>query len=117
VIVDDDLAPGSVVDDLSRRRLAVVEGDEVAELVYQIEGDRLILIHTGVPDAFRGRGIGGELVRAALDKAQRQGLVVVPWCPFARKWLKEHEEKAAGVVIDFKTMPPGHSGAASAPTT
>jgi hypothetical protein len=31
---------------------------------------------------------------------------LVPWCPFARRWLKEHPEAAEGVSIDWETLPP-----------
>lgn len=81
------------------------EGVE-AELVYRAEGDRLILVHTGVPDALGGRGIGGRLVTAALARARTQGLTIVPWCPFARRWLQEHARATEGVLIDWTTPPP-----------
>jgi predicted GNAT family acetyltransferase len=71
----------------------------VAELVYQLEGDRLLLIHTGVPRSLEGRGIGGKLVAAAIGEAGRRGLTVVPLCPFARDWLRRHPDVAATVPI------------------
>jgi predicted GNAT family acetyltransferase len=87
------------------RFVARVDGHE-AELVYRLAGDRLTLVHTEVPEALGGRGLGGHLVRAALDRARREGLTVVPWCPFARRWLREHEDEATGVTIDWRTPPP-----------
>ena len=51
---------------------------------------RLILVHTEVPEHLAGRGIGGSLVRAALDRAASDHLTIVPRCPFARRWLKNH---------------------------
>jgi hypothetical protein len=85
----------------------VVHGDGgEAELVYLVDGDRLYLIHTEVPEAWGGRGIGGRLVRAAIRRAQADALTVVPWCPFARRWLKEHPDEAGGIGVDFTTPPP-----------
>ena len=52
-----------------------------------------------------GHGLGGRLVRAALDRAARDGLTVVPWCPFARHWLEEHPEEAARVTLDWDSSP------------
>lgn len=79
----------------------MVEADgKVAELVYQLEGDRLLLIHTGVPRALEGRGFGGKLVAAAMDEAKRRGLTVVPLCPFARGWLVRHPDVAATVPVE-----------------
>ncbi|HVL80864.1 MAG TPA: GNAT family N-acetyltransferase [Actinomycetota bacterium] len=68
---------------------AHVEG-RVAELVYRQDADRLILIHTGVPEELGGRGIGGALVSAARDHAHRNTLTIEARCPFARRWLREH---------------------------
>lgn len=80
----------------------MIEADgRVAELVYQLEdGDRLLLIHTGVPRALEGRGFGSMLVAAAIDEARRRGLTIVPLCPFARDWLARHPDVAATVPVD-----------------
>ena len=77
-----------------------------AELVYRSEPGRLILVHTEVPDALGGRGLGGRLVRAAIAEALSGGLTLVPWCPFARRWLRDHPDAAAGVTIDWRDLPP-----------
>jgi len=96
-----------VVDAADESRFVIrgADGHE-AELVYRIEGDRLELIHTGVPEAWGGRAIGGHLVRAALQRARADRLTVVPWCPFADRWLRDHPDEAAGVVIDWEAPPP-----------
>jgi uncharacterized protein len=99
-------ADDAVVDDIAGSRFVLREGGTEAELLYVIEGDTMLLVHTEVPTAWGGRGIGGRLVRAALGKAQANNLTVVPWCPFARRWLQEHPEAAAVVTIDWKTPRP-----------
>ncbi len=78
-----------------------VDGQE-AELIYRVEGTYLVLIHTEVPEALEGRGLGGTLVREALDRAARDGLTVVPLCPFARRWLGHHPDDATRVPIDWE---------------
>jgi hypothetical protein len=60
----------------------------------------MVLVHTGVPGALEGRGVGGLLVRAAVGYAAGEGLTVVPACPFARAWLQRHPDVAALVPID-----------------
>lgn len=101
---DDDAA---VIDDRRRHRFLLREGAEEAELVYRTEdGDRLVLVHTGVPDPLGGQGIGGRLVRAAVERAARTGETVAPWCPFARRWLREHPDVAATITIDWSEPPP-----------
>ncbi|HTU37656.1 MAG TPA: GNAT family N-acetyltransferase [Acidimicrobiales bacterium] len=97
------------VDDVPAESRFVVRGsDGAAELEYQLSGDRLILVHTEVPDAWEGHGVGGQLVRAAIERAAANELTLVPWCPFARRWLGEHkgEVDAAGVSIDWDTPRP-----------
>src|ERR1700691_1380325 len=99
---DDD----AVVDDSAGSRFVVREGGAEAELLYVIEGDRMLLVHTEVPAAWGGRGIGGRLVRSALSPAQPNSLTRVRWCPFARRWLQEHPDAAWAVLIDWETPPP-----------
>jgi uncharacterized protein len=73
----------------------------LAELAYRVRGDRLVLAHTEVPLELEGRGIGGRLVTAAVDRAAHEGLTFVPLCPFARGWLERHPEAAGRAVIDW----------------
>jgi hypothetical protein len=94
-----------VVDDTASRYVISQDGTE-AELVYALQGDRLILAHTEVPEEWGGHGIGGRLVRTALARAQANDLTVVPWCPFARRWLQQHPDEAAAVAIDWDTPRP-----------
>jgi uncharacterized protein len=95
-----------VVDDTAASRFVIREDGTEAELVYLVEGDRLLLLHTEVPVEWGGRGIAGRLVQAALERARANALTVVPWCPFARRWLGDHPAKAAAVDIDWETPRP-----------
>lgn len=70
---------------------ATVDG-EVAVLEYRREGRQMIIVHTGVPDAIGGRGIAGELVRAAFEFARSQGWHVRPKCSYAAGWVERHPE-------------------------
>jgi predicted GNAT family acetyltransferase len=64
-----------------------------------------VLVHTEVPDSLGGRGLGGKLVLAAIDKAAQDGMTLVPLCPFARAWLERHPAEAARVPIDWGSQP------------
>jgi len=94
-----------VVDQTANSRFVVEVDGHAARLEYRLNGDRFILVHTEVPDELEGRGIGGSLVRAALDRARAAELTVVPWCEFARSWLEKHENEAATVEIDWESRP------------
>ena len=52
------------------------------------------------------QGVGGRLVEAALAKARTDKLTIVPWCPYARRWLQEHPDEARKVTIDWETPRP-----------
>jgi predicted GNAT family acetyltransferase len=96
----------AVEDDRDNSRLLVVEGRDAAQLDYQVEDDRLYLLHTEVPEAFRGQGIGAQLVAGAVEKAAKENLTIVPWCPYARRWLKDHPHASAEATVDFTIPPP-----------
>ena len=91
--------PGEVMDDVANHRFVFAQDGAVAELVYRRNGNRLVLLHTEVPERLGGRGIGGQLVRAAIERAVAEGLTVVPSCPYARKWLDDHPDVAATVPL------------------
>lgn len=92
--------------DPGESRFVIEEEGVESELRYGKRADRLILIHTGVPDALSGRGIGGRLVRAARDHARAEHLTIVPSCPFARRWLADHAGEAEDVSIDWEPLHP-----------
>ncbi|GAB2522017.1 GNAT family N-acetyltransferase [Lysobacter humi (ex Lee et al. 2017)] len=68
-----------------------VDGHD-AEVSYHRSGDVLELTHTGVPDAIGGRGIAGDLVRAAFEHARAEGLRVRPVCSYAAAWSRRHPD-------------------------
>lgn len=94
--------PG-VLDIPSERRFVLRQDGATAELDYEVKAGRLIILHTGVPNEMGGKGVGGRLVRAAIERAGRDHLTVVPVCPFARKWLHEHPDVAATGEVDFRS--------------
>ncbi|HTL95069.1 MAG TPA: GNAT family N-acetyltransferase [Gemmatimonadaceae bacterium] len=82
----------SVIDNQAEQRFELHADDEMSVLTYRISGDRMRLIHTEVPRDQRGRGYADMLARAALERAARDHLRVVPLCPFVRGFLERHPE-------------------------
>ncbi len=89
-----------VTNNEAERRFEITVDGHRAELTYRSHGNRLFLVHTEVPHTLEGRGIGGDLVRAAVEHAATRGLTLVPYCPFARGWLARHADIAARVEIE-----------------
>lgn len=94
-----------VIDDAANHRFVLREDGTEAQLVYRLNGRRRILVHTEVPEAIGGRGIGGRLVRAAVAHAEAAGETLAPWCPYAQKWLEDHPDVAGRVTIDWSDPP------------
>lgn len=90
-----------VTDNQAQSRFELDADGHVAVLMYRRNGKRLVLIHTDVPVELEGRGIGGQLVVAAIDRAARDSLTIVPLCPFARSWLERHADQSAKVTVDW----------------
>jgi predicted GNAT family acetyltransferase len=60
-------------------------GDRLAEMTFTMAGDRhMIIDHTDVADALRGKGAGKQLVQAAVEHARAKQITITPLCPFAR---------------------------------
>ncbi len=55
-------------------------------------GPVLVFTHTEVDPAFEGQGVGGTLVRGALDDVRRRGAQLVPRCSFVRAFVERHAE-------------------------
>lgn len=70
----------------------VVDGFE-AEMTYSRAGQALLIIdHTDVPAALRGRKVGERLVRQAVEDARRDAVAIIPLCPFAKAQIDRHPE-------------------------
>jgi predicted GNAT family acetyltransferase len=82
-------------------RYEIVRDEGVAVLEYRRRGNRLVMVHTGVPKELEGNGIGGKLVAAAVADARSGELTIVPLCPYARAWIEKHPNAVDGVEVDF----------------
>lgn len=82
-----------VHDTAGHRFITEVDGHE-AELVYVPEDGAIAIVHTGVPSQIGGRGVAGDLVKAALEFARAQDLKVKPRCAYAEAFMQRHPEYA-----------------------
>ena len=81
-----------ILNDEVNSRFEVQTGGEIAFLAYRRRPSKLVLVHTEVPTEFAGHGIGSKLVSAAIEFAREHGLTVVPLCPFATDYIRQHQE-------------------------
>lgn len=72
---------------------ARVEG-QLCVADYAMQGDVMVMTHTGVPSALEGRGIAAQLVAAALAHARDKGCKVQPACSYVAAYMRRHPETA-----------------------
>jgi predicted GNAT family acetyltransferase len=70
-----------------------VEG-HLAATYYTLADGVITFVHTEVPDALGGRGVGSKLVKGALDHVRSRGLKVVAQCPFVKAYIEKHPDYA-----------------------
>lgn len=54
--------------------------------------DTIIIDHTEVSEALKGKGAGKQLVTAAVEYARQNGIKIIPLCPFARSVFEKVRE-------------------------
>jgi uncharacterized protein len=80
------------INNVAHQRYELVVDNWTALVTYQRTGSRVVLLHTLVPAALEGKGVGTALARSILEDVRRQGLKVVPECPFIAGFIKRHPE-------------------------
>jgi predicted GNAT family acetyltransferase len=75
------------------RYVARAPGKPDAEMTFSIMNEKTIIIdHTGVPDEWRGMGVGKALVERGVLDARERGVRIIPLCPFAKAQIAKHPE-------------------------
>jgi predicted GNAT family acetyltransferase len=77
-------------------RFEVAGEPEPAVLLYDKSDGEVSLLHTVVPVEMEGRGVGSDLVEAAVGWARAEQLEVVPVCSFVQDWLTRHPDALQG---------------------
>ncbi|WP_152267530.1 GNAT family N-acetyltransferase [Agriterribacter humi] len=76
----------------------ILDGEEqVAEMVISIAGDMLTVYHTEVLPKAEGKGLAKQLLAAMVDHARKNGLKVIPLCPYVHAQFKRHPDDYADV--------------------
>ena len=91
-----DITINRVSNDTKGLYVAHVEGfDEVGELTFSRASESLVIVdHTGVPDALRGKGVGVALAERVVADARTEGFRIVPLCPFFKAQAQRHPDWA-----------------------
>ena len=83
----------NVSENAERERYEIeVDGALAGFAEYRGHTDTRTFTHTEVDERFEGQGVGSRLVHDALEDVRRQGLHVIPMCPFVRAYIDRHPE-------------------------
>ncbi|MGB4844781.1 MAG: GNAT family N-acetyltransferase [Ferruginibacter sp.] len=71
----------------------------LAEMTYSMTGTELMIIdHTEVSDTLRGKNIGYQLVKTAVDYARTNNMKILPLCPFAKAMMEKRKDEFGDVL-------------------
>jgi uncharacterized protein len=68
------------------------DGAILAEMVYSMAPNKMIIEHTEVDESLEGKGVGKQLVHTAVEYARTHNIKIVPLCPFAKSVLDKTTE-------------------------
>jgi predicted GNAT family acetyltransferase len=78
-----------------QRYEARIDGELAGFSQYHLTRSSIVFTHTEVDPAYKGRGVGSEIARFALDDVRAKGeRDVVPVCPFIHGFIDDHSEYA-----------------------
>lgn len=80
-------------DNKEAKRFELAIEDFIAFINYIQSQDKIFLTHVEVPEELGGRGLGKKILELVLDHVEKQGLKIVPMCPFVTSYLKKNPEK------------------------
>jgi predicted GNAT family acetyltransferase len=87
-----------VVDNPAQHRFEMAVDDVLAVAYYRLDGDRVVLTHTEVPQELNGRGIGSQLAEGTFALIRESGRKAVTKCSFMAGWASRHPAVADLVV-------------------
>jgi predicted GNAT family acetyltransferase len=90
--VNENLNDVTVTHNEEAERFEIIVDGLHALLAYRRFPDRIVLVHTEVPQPLEGHGLAAKLSRSALDFARVNHLRVVSLCPYVSAFIRKHPE-------------------------
>jgi uncharacterized protein len=75
-----------------KQRFELTVGGHTAFSEYARRDGVVVFVHTEVPEALGGKGVGTALARGALDMVRARGERIVIRCPFIAAFVHKHPE-------------------------
>lgn len=81
-----------VTDNTAEHRFELEVPGGVAFATYRRAPGVVTILHTEVPQALSGKGLGSELAKGLLDSIRAGGEKVIPHCKFIAAFIGKHPE-------------------------
>jgi predicted GNAT family acetyltransferase len=90
----------NIIHESNAHRLSTHLEGQTAVLDYELNGNVMRIVHTGVPREIGGRGVAAELMRSALSLAAAKGWTVEAVCSYAVAYMKKHPTAGSDAHLD-----------------
>ena len=86
------------LDDNGQGSFSILDGaEQVGEMVVGVSGNNLTVYHTEVSPKEEGKGLAKKLLNEMVAYARRNGLQVIPLCPYVHAQFKRHPNDYADI--------------------
>lgn len=92
-----------ILNEATNRFELTVDGHMAYEVFERFPGG-IAYLHTIVPKALEGRGVGSRLVKYILDYAAENHLKVRPDCPFVKAYIDKHPEYQGNSLVHLARL-------------
>ena len=69
-----------------------IGGRRAGFVTYRLGDGQIALLHAEVDPSMRSHGLASRLIEFTLDDARARRLSVLPYCPFVRHFIEQHDE-------------------------
>jgi len=84
--------PNEIRDNSAASRYELETNGATAFVTYRVSNSAVTLVHTEVPKALEGHGVGSALIKSVLDLLRSQNRKLVVICPFVAAYIRKHRE-------------------------
>jgi len=84
-----------------KKRFEVSHEGQTAVVDYIPAKGSIVFTHTEVPRGWEGKGIASKMAHEALEYAKKEGLKVMPLCPYVATYIRRNPEYRALLAPGF----------------
>lgn len=93
----------TVVNNKDKQRFELNLGTDIAYMEYRFQNNVKVLMHTYVPEKYRGKGNALKFIQQVLDDLRKAKTKVMVNCAAVSRFIKEHPEYN-DLVVKFKPV-------------